>query len=155
MMWAAFYIQTPPHLPQWQLRNWPCRQGKQVLGTNLRWCDFVNVECCVVGWTTPVCAPGIVEVGGGGGAVLLKFFLRSSPNPYRFFSSTMTLMEGLDECGVTSMSFPIVLARGIGVGKVAMLMGRLLRGGVAGTWKRVSKITEIFRYFQRLDYIGN
>jgi hypothetical protein len=67
----------------------------------------------------------------------------------------MTLMEGLDECGVTSMSFPIVLARGIGVGKVAMLMGRLLRGGVAGTWKRVSKITEIFRYFQRLDYIGN
>ena len=89
--------------------------------------------------TPPECTPGIVDVGGGGGgATFLKDLIRSSPNPCRFFSSPMTLMEGLDglNAGVTSTSF--ALERAIGVGKLAMLIGRrLLRGGVAGAWEQV------------------
>lgn len=80
---------------------------------------------------------GMVEVGGGGGATFLRFFLRSSPNPCLFFSSPMTFIEGLEglDAGITSTSLPSTLERETGVGNAAMLNGRrLLRGGVAGAW---------------------
>ena len=85
---------------------------------------------------------GIVEVGGGtGGApTFFKFFLRSSPSPCLFFSSLIKFVEGLvDRKYARSVS--LVLERGIGVGNVAMLIGRRLpgpRGGVSGAcvaWK--------------------
>ena len=90
-----------------------------------------------MGYTTPLaCAPGIVDVGGGGGgAIFLKPFFRSSPNPCRFFSSPITFKEGLPDWdgGKISASFPMVFERGIAV-KVAILTGRCLAlGGVSGT----------------------
>lgn len=82
---------------------------------------------------------GIVEVGGGiGGPTFLKDFLRSSPNPCLFFSSLITFVDGV-EGRKDGMSISFVLERGIGVGNVAMLIGRRLpRGGVSGatgSWK--------------------
>ena len=71
--------------------------------------------------------------GGIGGPTFLKDFLRSSPNPCLFFSSLITFVEGLEgrKDGMISMSF--ALERGIGVGNVAILIGRRLpRGGVSG-----------------------
>lgn len=87
--------------------------------------------------------------GGGGGATFLKPFFKSSPNPCLFFSSPMTLIEGLEGLngGMTSISLPIVLERGIGVGNVAMLIGRrLLRGGVAGVWVKVRQHSQALKY---------